>query len=259
MPQCLDSSCDRYLTSDSETQQYQRTCIVTAIVMYAGYCLFVVGFISPLILFMAIALTLPRWLINVHELFHNKTTEEINWFISLMSASPVPLSLLTLGYEETQSIHSSHHRFTASTEDFDAYHIRGRSWVVFLKAFTTPEQNFIRWTIAKGTSKELLLNLTIRSLWLILLAILGGWHFLWFWLFLRIVLGVSDFAFFRIVHYQQGEYGTFQLKIPDRIVNLAELIFGKVVIQAVINHDIHHQYPTIAVRELANFRAAFKQ
>jgi hypothetical protein len=60
--------------------------------------------------------------------------------------------------------------------------------------------------------------------------------------------------FFRLVHHQKGKYGTFEIKIPNPLSTWGERIFGETVIQATVNHDVHHQNPGIAARYLAMAR-----
>jgi hypothetical protein len=71
--------------------------------------------------------------------------------------------------------------------------------VVFLGALTAPEQSFIRFLILKGFDLQLELDLIIKLLLLGILVGLGGEKFFWFWLFLRIVYGLGDLVFFRLV------------------------------------------------------------
>ena len=155
------------------------------------------------------------------------------------------------------AITTDHHRFGATEEDPDAYHIRGQFLKVFLNAFTIPEQNFIRWVAASGMNFQLCLDLIIKLILLGTLAWLGGAKFLGFWLSLRLVDGMADIVFSRLLHHRQGKYGTFQLNLPDNLERLTRLIFGNSVINAIIDHDVHHQNPSIAVAKLASARAYF--
>ena len=161
MQQCQNFPAE-YMVTDKDAAKYVRNSVVAALSLYVGYFLWLAGLISPLVLFVVIALALPRCTINVHELFHIRNARQINYFIRLMGLTPVPLSPLTLSYGESRQIHFNHHRFGATEEDPDAYHIRGQFLKVFLNAFTIPEQNFIRWVAASGMNFQLCLDLIIK-------------------------------------------------------------------------------------------------
>ncbi len=253
----IDKYLDEYIVTSDDASKYLRECLIVAVILLGAYSLFITDFISSWILFVIIAVTLPRWIINVHELFHIKSNEEINGIIKCLGISPIPLSAFTLSYQEFQHIHLGHHRNPATENDPDAYHIRGNFFLVALNCFTSPEQNFIRWVQLNQFSSQLGINILIKLLFLGILILLGGKKFLWFWLCVRIVYGLGDIVFFRLVHHQQGEYGTFAMKLPSAIETWGEWIFGKTVVQATINHDVHHNNPRIAVHNLAKARTYF--
>ncbi|MEH1926030.1 hypothetical protein [Nostoc sp.] len=56
-----------YIVTDDDASQYLRHCAVAALILVAAYGLFVAEFISSWILFAIVAVTLPRWVISVHE------------------------------------------------------------------------------------------------------------------------------------------------------------------------------------------------
>ena len=243
-----------YIVTDDDASQYLRHYAVAALILVAAYGLFIAEFISSWILFAIVAVTLPRWVISVHELIHVKNDKQINRIISCLAISPIPLSILTLSYPQICEIHLAHHRSPATESDPDAYHIRGNFFVVILNALTVPEQSFIRSLQVNGFNLQLGLDLLIKLLILGILVFLGGEKFFWFWLSMRIVYGLGDIVFFRLVHHQKGKYGTFEIKFSSTIETWGERIFGKTVIQAAINHDVHHQNPGIAVHHLATAR-----
>ncbi|AUS99433.1 hypothetical protein CLI64_02935 [Nostoc sp. CENA543] len=228
---------------------------MVAFILLIVYGLSVAELIPNWIVFIIISVTLPRWVINVHELLHIKSSKEINQIIRCLGISPIPLSIFTLSYQQIHEIHLAHHRHSATESDPDAYHIRGNLFLVILNAFITPEQSSIRWIKVNGINFQLGIDLLIKLLILIVLAFLGGQRFLWFWLFLRIVYGLGDIVFFRLVHHQKGEYGTFAMKIPNIIETWGGIIFGSTVIQATIHHDVHHKHPRIAAHNLAKARS----
>ena len=244
-----------YWATEQEAVLYTRRCLICAGLIFAAYGLIVVGVMSLAGLILVGALVLPRWMINLHELLHLYDAQQVNPFIRLMGVSPLPISPISLSYEQTRLLHAGHHAAPATEADPDAYHIRG-SWMgALFNAFIAPEQNSVRWLMQHGLSKQLAVDMLVKLCLLVGLAWLGGFSFLWFWLSLRLVYGLSDFAFFRLVHHRQGDYGTFALSLPPVVINLGELVFGKTVIQTTIHHDIHHQNPRIAAHALANARA----
>ncbi len=238
-----------YLVTDDDGCRYTRTCLVGGAVLLGigAIAQFVPVFLLPV----ATALILPRWMINLHELLHVYGPEEVHPAIRCLGVSPVPLSLISLSYDEIRTLHFAHHAAPATAEDPDAYHIRG-SWPrVIFNAFTAPEQSSLYWLRTHGLSTRLLIGLLLKLLLLALLAGLSGGAFLWFWLCLRLVYGLGDLAFFRLVHHQGGRYGTFSLALPASVTTLGELIVGKTVMQTTLHHSVHHRHPRIAARCLA--------
>ncbi|MEO0458375.1 MAG: hypothetical protein AAF152_17590 [Cyanobacteria bacterium P01_A01_bin.114] len=239
-----------YMVTELDALGYVNQCWWVSIVLIMSYVWAVQGAMPIAGLILVVILTLPRWIISVHELLHIYAPEQLNRIICLLGSSPVPLSPLTLGYGEIRAIHLAHHRAPTTDADPDAYHIRGSSGWVFLNAMTTHEQDTMRWISTHGLSLSLAIELVIKFGILGTLAWFGGATFWWFWLTLRLVYGVSDFIFFRCVHCQKGSYGNFALSLPPALLRIGEWIYGKTVVHATLNHDLHHQYPGLAARNL---------
>ncbi|NEQ96885.1 MAG: fatty acid desaturase [Cyanothece sp. SIO2G6] len=239
-----------YMVTEQDALAYVNGCLVAAICLVGGYTAAVMQIIPVWGLCIIVVLTFPRWTINLHELMHVYAADQINPFICAMGISPTPLSLLTLSYRELRSLHLSHHRAPATPDDPDAFHIRGPSWQVFCMAFVVPEWQTIRWFKTHGFSWKLGCDLIVKATVLVGLAWMGGSVFWAFWLSLRLVYGVADFTFFRIVHCQDGEYGTFSLDIPSWLQQVIRLVLGELVLSATIHHDIHHRNPWIAAHHL---------
>lgn len=250
-PLAAESFPAEYIVTELDALRYSRQCMVAALVLFAAYGFTLAGMISPWVLALVVVLVLPRWIINVHELLHIYDETQLNRLICLLGVSPVPLSILTLSYPELRQIHFGHHRSPAMVDDPDAYHIRGHWLAVILGALTAPEQRTLRWIAAHGLSPRLGFDLAVKLLLLGGLAWTGGLTFLGFWLTFRLVYALGDLAFFRLVHHQKGEYGSFALTLPQPLQTLIGLIWGQTVTQAVLNHDIHHQNPYIAAHYLA--------
>ena len=243
-----------YRVNEQDALSYSRGCMVGTLVLLVAYFATVVGLIPLVLLPLVVLLVLPRWMISLHELLHVCSEQQINRFIGLMGVSPVPLSVLSLGYGEIRTLHFAHHRAPATEADPDVYHIRGSWPQVIWNAFIAPEKSTLYWIRTQGISRQLGFDLGIKLAVLVGLAWWGGTTFLVLWLSLRLVYGLGDLAFFRGVHHQQGQYGTFVLVLPQGLVTLGEWIFGRTVIQATIHHDIHHQHSYIAARALESAR-----
>ncbi|MEM8810883.1 MAG: hypothetical protein AAGF01_33145 [Cyanobacteria bacterium P01_G01_bin.38] len=240
-----------HMVTESDALGYMNQCWWVSVILLASYAWTIQGGMPIAGLILVVILALPRWIISVHELLHIYDPAQLNRLICLLGSSPVPLSPLTLGYSEIRAIHLAHHRNPTTDADPDIYHIRGSGWWVFLNAMTTHEQDTIRWILTHGLSLSLAIELIVKWVLLGTLAWFGGTTFLWFWFTLRGVYGVSDFIFFRCVHHQNGEYGNFALSLPPVVIHIGEWVFGKTVVQATLNHDLHHQYPGLAAHSLS--------
>lgn len=243
-----------YMVTEQDALAYVNGCLVAAICLVGGYAAAVMQIIPVWILCIIVLLTVPRWTINLHELIHVYDATQINPFICAMGISPTPLSLLTLSYRELRSLHLCHHRSPASVDDPDAFHIRGPFWQVFCMSFVVPECQTMQWFKVHGVSWTLGCDLLLKAIVFVGLAWVGGSIFFWFWLSLRLAYGLSDFTFSRIVHCQNGEYGTFPLAIPDWVRQIIIALLGEVVLYATIHHDIHHMNPWVAAHHLPAVR-----
>ncbi|MDJ0707909.1 MAG: hypothetical protein QNJ46_31935 [Leptolyngbyaceae cyanobacterium MO_188.B28] len=126
---------------------------------------------------------------------------------------------------------------------------------IILRAFLSPEISAIHWVRTHGVSRSLLWDWLGKWAILIMLGLAFGYRFLFFWLFLRLIYGLGDLVFFRIVHHRQGEYGTFSIPLAPWLTTLAGTIAGSTVVQATIHHDVHQNYASVAVEHLATVRA----
>lgn len=243
-----------YMVTEVDAINYVQQCWQVFIILIASYVAALQGVMPIAGLVMVVVLALPRWIISVHELVHIYDPQQLNRLICILGACPIPLSLLTLGYRESQVLHFAHHQAPATDADPTNYQIRGATWWVFLNAMTTPEQDTIRWIVTYGISLSLVIDLMIKAAILGALTWFGGTTFLWFWLTLRLVYGISNFIFFRCVHHQRGNYGSFALSMPSKLIRLGEWMFGETVVHATLNHDLHHEYPGLAARSLSLVR-----
>jgi len=248
-----------YSVTELDALQYSRGCMAGTGLLIGGYAL-AVGQVLPLwALPLLVLLVLPRWMINVHELLHVYDERQLNPFICLMGASPVPLSILSLSYGQIRQQHFAHHAAPTTAADPDRYRIHGHWLQAMGNALTSPEQSAGRWIAQQGLSASLAFDLVVKFCLLVGLAWWGGVAFGVFWLSIRLVYGLGDFVFFRLVHHQQGAAGTFGLTLPPPWVTLSEWVFGHTVTHATLNHDIHHRNPYIAARSLPAARSLIAQ
>lgn len=245
-----------YCVTELDALQYSRRCMVGTGLMVGGYALAIAQVLPLWALPLLVLLVLPRWMINVHELLHVYDEQQLHPLICLMGASPVPLSILSLSYGQIRQQHFAHHAAPTTAADPDRYHICGHWLQALGNALTSPEQSAGRWIAQHGLSASLLFDLVVKGCLLVGLAWLGGGAFWVFWLSLRLVYGLGDFAFFRLVHHQHGEAGTFGLTLPPLIMTLSVWVFGQTVTYATLNHDLHHRNPYLAARSLPAARSA---
>ena len=243
-----------YLVTEQDAIAYVNHCLIASAFLVAGYAGAIANLVPLWLMALIVVLALPRWVINFHELMHVYHPEQMNRFICVMGVSPIPLSVLTLSYGELRSLHFAHHRTPATEEDPDSFHIHGPLWKVVLASLTAPEQRTFRWINQHGLSRALAVDLGLKAVIFSLLAWLGGATFIWFWLCLRFVYGLSDFSFFRLVHCQNGDYGSFAVTSPQWLTSVAEFVWGQAVVYATLNHDLHHLNPCIAVHRLPTAR-----
>jgi len=244
-----------YCVTELDALQYSRGCMVGTGIMIGGYALAVWQVLPLWGLPLLVLLVLPRWMINVHELLHIYDEQQLNPFICLMGASPVPLSILSLSYGQIRRQHFAHHAAPTTAADPDGYRIHGHWLQALWNALTSPEQSAGRWIAQHGLSGSLVFDLAVKLGLLVGLAWWDRGAFVVFWLSIRLVYGLGDFAFFRLVHHQRGEAGTFGLTLPPLLMTLSEWVFGQTVTHATLNHDIHHRNPYIAARSLMAARS----
>ncbi|MFB2879316.1 hypothetical protein [Floridanema aerugineum] len=70
MQQITNKIPNEYMVTEDDARQYIRECAGSALMLITVYALFLAKIISPFVLFVVVALALPRWVINVHELMH---------------------------------------------------------------------------------------------------------------------------------------------------------------------------------------------
>jgi len=238
---------NQYHANDRDAREYQFKIGLFTLIIFVSFAAYASGGINVWWMAAIATISVTRWMIAFHELFHLRKPEELGFLIRLL---PIPFAPLNLGYREYRNIHFGHHKYTATENDPDAFHILGGHLRAFMGAVTQHEQAVYRYIKAYGLSRELALMMLIRSSIFALLLWYSPSAFLAWWLVLRITYSVNDYVFFHLVHYRSGISGTFPIPLPGFIVYVASIIYGYDVVYATMHHDIHHQHTQIAAKYL---------
>ena len=237
----------QYHADDNDAREYQFKIVIFTLILFVCFAAYASGWFNVWWMVAISTIAVTRWMIAFHELFHLRKPEELVFFIRLL---PIPFAPLNLGYREYRNIHFGHHRYTATQDDPDAFHILGGHMRAFVGAITQHEQAVFRYIKANGLSREMTVMMVIRLSMFLLLLWYSPMAFMAWWLVLRITYTVNDYVFFHLVHYRSGISGTFPIHLPGFIVYVASIIYGYDVVYATMHHDIHHQHTQIAAKYL---------
>lgn len=236
-----------YHAGEKDAVEYRFKMLFFTLAIFACFIAYA-NEVMPLVwMIILCTVMVTRWMIAFHELMHLKKPQQLDYFTRLM---PLPFAPFNLGYAEYQDIHLRHHRFTASADDPDAFHILGGGIKAFFGALTQHEQASYRYICAHGISRELGVMMLLRSGIFFTLLVAAPQAFLAWWLVLRVSYIINDFVFFHLVHYRAGQAGTFSIPLPAFIIYPALLIYGPDVVYGTMHHNIHHAHSRIAPRFL---------
>lgn len=236
-----------YQAGDRDAFEYQFKLIFFTAIIYACFIAYARDWLSFGLMAVIVSVCVTRWLIAFHELFHLRGPDELDLLTRLQ---PIPYGPVALGYREYWEIHKGHHRYTATEEDPDAFHIRGGFFKALLGSVTLQEQAYIRYLTTEGMSRELFIMTVLRLALFIGLCWMAPLAFLAWWLVLRVTYMINDFVFFHVVHYRGGETGTFPLPLPRGLMYAFIAIYGFDVVYATMYHDTHHRHSRIAAKNL---------
>ncbi len=236
-----------YHAGDRDAFEYQVKVILFTISLYGCYAAFALGAINVWWMAGLSTVMVTRWMIAFHELLHLRKAEDLDLLTRLI---PLPFSPFNIGYREYQEIHAGHHRYAATIEDPDAFHIQGGHLKALIGTLTLQERQIIRYVSTHGMSHELAIMAMIRLALFIAMLMIAPHAFLLWWLVLRLTYIINDFVFFHLVHYRTGKYGSFPIPLPALIRYPLIVIYGIDVVYATMHHDIHHEQPIIAARHL---------
>ena len=204
---------------------------------------------------LTIPVLVPRWMIAVHELFHLRSEREVDGVMRLLPFIFTPLSL---GYREELRNHRGHHLYMAVPDDPEFYQLRGSPVRGLFNAFSAPEQMWFRWRAMHGIDGRLMADTAVRLALFIGLAVAGGAAFIWYLAAARLAFGIAYFTFFYALHRRGDAYGVYPLELPPWMAKAFTFVFGAVVVEATLHHDVHHAQPRIAARHLRETRSALQ-
>ncbi len=240
-----------FFSNQNDVIRYTGWIYIYFCLLYSHVALAILGWLPYWSLLLSLPVLVVRWILTFHELFHVQRAREIDRLLSLF---PLILSPFSLGYREYQDIHHRHHAFMVGQQDPELYLVNGNPLSGFLNALTTPEQSFFRWIAERGMDGPLLRDTLIRLGCLVGMVALTGWAFLWYWIPVRLVYGLSIFVFFYCVHRRGETYGVYPLLLPVWADRLVIFLFSREAWSALCNHDLHHQNPRVAARHLPRVR-----
>ena len=243
----MDNTLSSLYTTSNDAYRYYLESILELFLIFLFFLLYVIDMIPFWLLFIVLVIAYPRYVIMLHELFHIRSADSLSFFYRLL---PIPLTPFNVGYREYVQIHQAHHKGPASKHDRDAFQIRGNRFKSFFGALFSPEIHFYQWLKNDTLTPDFMFETIARIIIFVALAFVGGIKFLWFWLSLKLIYGVSSFIFFNLVHYRNGEYGTFETELPQFLVNITKLIWGQTLVYAVMYHNIHHDNVRISACQL---------
>ena len=245
----------RYYASEKDALEYQFKMLFFTLAIFACFVAYAMDVLALTWMIVLSSVLVTRWMIAFHELMHLKEPAQLDIFTRLL---PIPFAPFNLGYAEYQVIHMGHHKFTASVEDPDAFHILGGVISALFGAITQHEQACYRYIRTHGLSQELGVMLFVRSVIFFALLVSAPLAFLAWWLVLRVSNIINDFVFFHLVHFRSGQAGTFPIPLPRFIATIALLIYGPDVVYGTMHHNIHHTDSRIAPRYLPRVALAFE-
>jgi fatty acid desaturase len=236
-----------FYTTAADGARYQRTVLILTALAFGQLALATFQLIPFWVMALTMPVIVPRWMLAVHELFHVRKSEQVNFIVQLL---PMVFTPFPLGYKQYQEIHAGHHRFMCSRDDPEFFQLRGGYLTGLLNAISVPEQSSMRWVLKQGIDKHLAVTLLLNSVLFGTCVYLLGWSFLWYWIPTRISYGLSSFAFFYALHRRGSSYGVFSVRLPDFVNRVYMALIGSEALQATSHHDLHHHNPRIAAYAL---------
>ena len=246
-----DPSFQALFGTEEDARRLTRQQLLYYGLIYGHFGICLAGWLPYWTLLITLPILVIRWMLAVHELFHLRTEKDVDFITALL---PLMLTPLSLGYREFLDIHRRHHQYMATPEDPEYFQIRGSKISGFLNALTAPEQAWFRWVIQKGIDGLLLKGMLVRFILFAGMIVISGWHFLWYWIPVRLSFGAGYFAFFYWLHRKGNEYSVYALNFSPATEKIFEGLFGREALLATCHHDMHHAHPRVNALHLPETR-----
>jgi fatty acid desaturase len=218
------------------------------------YVLAAVAWIPTWVLCVFVPPLVSRQALAMHELIHIAPVSGVDPLTRLFPIFDSPLSL---GYRELRDIHLGHHRYNSTERDPEWHQIRGPSIRALAAAFVAIERGTIEWIRKNGIDRSLLVGLLVRNAAIVAAIVAAPEVFVWYWVTLRITVGISQFQFHHLLHYKDGVYDTYPNDMPLPLRLVAGLLTSRRYLPIVTNHDAHHAWPTVRVERLPGLLEAY--
>ena len=214
-------------------------CLVAMYLMLAGA---LAGWLPGWMLPVLIPPVYVRSALHVHELMHVRSERQVPWLHRLMMAVESPL---TLGYREHRDIHLRHHRYCVTDADPEFFQIKGGHARAFAAALISPEWMLVDYVRQHGVSRTFAAEAAVRLIAFLLVCSWNPAAFAWYWVSLRLAVGVSQYAFHHVLHQRDGEYGTFALRLPPAIERVLGFVVGAECVHILTQHPAHHVWQVV--------------
>lgn len=232
---------------DADARRFNRQIHLCLVLLYLHFGLVLFGQLPAWTMFLSAPVLVVRWMLSMHELFHLRTAREVDVCTRLLLLMLTPFFL---GYREMRDMHRGHHRYMATPQDPDFFHIRGNKLCGLFNAMTAPEQMTVRWLRRHGADAFLLGQGAVRLALFVGLVLASGKLFWWYVVPVRLAFGASYFAFFYCLHRRGDAYGVYAAQLPAWAARLFGIVFGQDALLATLHHDIHHGAPRVRALDL---------
>lgn len=230
-----------------DAMRFQASSMLALFLLYGHVAAVLLGWLPAWSLCLTTPILIVRWMLNLHELMHLRTEQEVDPITRLL---PLLLSPLSIGYREHLVMHRGHHLHMATPQDPEYYQLRGNKLVGFLNALTAPEQAFLRWIATHGVDAELAVGGLARLALFAGLAWISGPLFLWYWIPARLSHAISFFTFFYMLHRRGPEFGVYRLHLPKWLAQIYAVLCGREAMLATCYHDVHHRNHRVSALHL---------
>lgn len=195
--------------------------------------------IPPWILLLLVPPLYVRSALSVHELMHARSERQVPLLHRMMMVLESPVSL---GYREHRDIHIRHHRYCVSDADPEMFQIRGGHARALVGAMLSPEWGLVKYVRDHGVSRMLAWEASARGAAFVAACVAHPLAFLYYWVALRLSIGLSAYAFHHALHQRDGVYGTYALTLSPTAERLLGAVIGRECVHILTEHPAHHAW-----------------